>query len=254
MPVYFNKQVDAFKDASEKRNSIIFKNTLFKFSSIKNNKQFAKLILSTKPDKRHFYELLREGRQQLMFADIDGPQITDISDVKKYISKLRKLLRAEFKKQRFSNSKFSYSVQYERWLINSDFTKKSFKLSLHFLYLNAGFKNSDHQKKFWKGIENKILSNDEFSILRKNDKKTIIDLVVYSKNRALRTIYSSKKIFGYRNNPRGGGKDVSEKKEVKEEVFLLPLEMKNKPRILGNVNITEYFVNQKPPNFIYSRN
>jgi hypothetical protein len=120
-----------------------------------------------------------------MFADLDGEGLS-VSRVE-LLDKWEKLMQ-----QVFVDVGMDYKANRVRWLQSS-----GEKISYHWSY-NESFKNCDDQKLFWKYVEH-VIERDysELCFLRtraddKMELMTVLDISVYSKERAFRTYNSTK--------------------------------------------------------------
>jgi hypothetical protein len=125
-----------------------------------------------------------------MFADIDGESLS--ATPLQIITLFNRLMKHVFKLL-----KMKYNSKHVRILSACDGSKTSF----HWSYFNGcTFANSEEQKKFWQYVSHIIESNNEYNDLtylnQRSDNKChsacIIDMSVYSNNRAMRTILSHK--------------------------------------------------------------
>ena len=166
-----------------------------KFASMVCQNEFIDLILNTDPEKRAYYEVLVADKPQKMFADLDSGSCIDLSDEELLLKKIT--IAKEFElllRDVFISLQMSFDSTLCHWLIC---TGK--KLSLHFCY-EFVFENNLKQREFWDYVtlvlkyEEKTGNYDNlFDLnLNNNTMDPIIDSCVYSRNRAMRTIYSHK--------------------------------------------------------------
>lgn len=187
---WYDTQDGAFKAMEERKDTIIVKYGNYKFTSFTDQESFLDFMFEDCEAKdRQFYEVLLADKPQRMFADIDGEGLTITKEeVLTLFEKLMKMV--------FEAVHMPYKKKYVRVLCS---TGK--KISFHWSYLGGlTFKNSEEQKEFWKYVEYIIESDPEFADLcflrtrsdNKMELKNVLDLGVYSKNRAMRTVGSCK--------------------------------------------------------------
>ena len=173
----------AMEDAGD---TILVKWGNFHFTSFSDQDEFLDFISECKEEERQFFEVLRENKPQLMFADLDGEglSITRIQLYEEWESLMKRV---------FNDTGLTFKQSNVR-LLNST----GDKISGHWSYLGLSFKNSEEQKEFWLYVDF-IIERDypQLCFLRKRaDEKlelmNVLDIAVYSKNRAMRTIYSHK--------------------------------------------------------------
>jgi hypothetical protein len=84
--------------------------------------------------------------------------------------------------------------RYDSYQVRILKSKGDEKTSFHILYLDEVFENIEHQKEIWKQINHTFLNaaSPALRSIYEVDKKSVIDMGVYTKNRAMRTIYSKK--------------------------------------------------------------
>jgi hypothetical protein len=189
---WYDTQEEAFRAMEERKDTIVVKWGNFKFTSFTDQETFLDFMLEEcEAEARQFYELLLADKPQRMFADLDGEGLT--------ITKAEVL--ALFEKlmiEAFEAVHMPYKKKYVRILCST-----GEKISFHWSYLGGlTFKNSEEQKEFWKYVEFLIESDPsgEFANLcflrtradNKMELKNVLDLGVYSKNRAMRTMGSCK--------------------------------------------------------------
>lgn len=177
----------AINIAKECGNQVIVKHGNYSFGSVYNYDQLAQLIDRTHYRDRIFYELVT-GRQNC-FADIDG----------EFAFLEHKTPEPYFKSVYHFMERNLPDFDPEQLFILDSSTDK--KLSLHINYLGVVFENCDHQKPFWQDAIRFFEEHDEHRHMgviqkRKDDKydrKSVVDVAVYGKNRAMRTIHCHKK-------------------------------------------------------------
>ena len=154
------------------------------FATFLNQNEFVEYIEDTPEQQRQFFEVLKEGRPQRMFADLDCEGLS--------INRIHLLEQWQMLIQRvFKDVGLEYNQNYVK-LLNSSGNKISF----HWSYLGKSFKNSEEQKLFWQYVEHIIEQEyPELCFLRtRSDNKmelmNFLDISVYSKNRAMRTYHS----------------------------------------------------------------
>jgi hypothetical protein len=179
---WYNKQAEAL---AQHENVILVKWGNFNFTTFFAQDEFVEFIEETPEKDRHFYEVLRGGQPQRMFADLDGEGLS-VSRIE-LLDKWEKLMQ-----QVFVDVGMDYKANRVRWLQSS-----GEKISYHWSY-NESFKNCDDQKLFWKYVEH-VIERDysELCFLRtraddKMELMTVLDISVYSKERAFRTYNSTK--------------------------------------------------------------
>jgi len=184
---WYDTQDEAFKAMEECKDTILIKWGNFKFTSFTDQEEFLDYLEECSEDDRQFFELLLADKPQKMFADLDGEGLTITKEeVLILFEKLMKMV--------FEAVHMPYKPKHVRILCST-----GDKISFHWSYVGGlVFKNSDEQKEFWKYVESVIESSyPELCYLRtrsdgKLELKNILDLAVYSKNRAMRTILSHK--------------------------------------------------------------
>jgi phage/plasmid-associated DNA primase len=179
---WFKKQEEALRNAE---GEILVKWGNFHFTTFFAQDELVEFIEETPPEQRQYYEVLTEGNPQRMFADLDGEGLT-ISDIDVLV------VWSKLMQQVFKDVNLTYDTKKVRIL-----KSKGKKISYHWSYLKS-FRNSDEQKLFWKYVEH-IIERDytELCFLRtRSDNKmelmNVLDISVYSKNRAFRTYHSTK--------------------------------------------------------------
>ena len=183
---WHTKQEDAILAMERSKATILAKWGNFHFTSFSDQDEFLDFISECKEEERQFFEVLMAGKPQLMFADLDGAGLS-ITRVELY-EEWEILM-----KQVFNDTGLTFKPSNVR-LLNST----GDKISGHWSYLGLSFKNSEEQKEFWLYVDF-IIERDypKLCFLRKRaDEKlelmNVLDIAVYSKNRAMRTIYSHK--------------------------------------------------------------
>lgn len=184
---WFGKQEQAFAYMEEKKNKIPIKFGKYKFGSVINQDEFINLILES--DEKIYYELLREDKPQRIFSDIDGEKLTIkiVELYKQWCALLTEVFKAVEGLPKFNQQNVR--------IINSSDKNK---LSLHWNMTDLYFRNCTEQKELWGYVEHVIEQKYPdlcYSYTREDGKielRTVVDLAVYTKNRAMRTIYSHK--------------------------------------------------------------
>ena len=180
-------QTYAMDIAKECGNQVIVKYGDYAFGSVYNYDTLANMIDKTPYKDRMFHEILQD--KQHCFTDIDG----------EFSEMLEKTPEPYFKSiYTFLESHIDGFDPSQLFILNSS-TKD--KLSLHINYKGIVFENCDHQKPFWQDAISFFEENDEhrhMGIIKKttNDKferKSVVDVQVYSKNRSMRAINCHKK-------------------------------------------------------------
>lgn len=195
---------------------VMIKYDNYEFASVQDHDELADLIVRTKAADRCYYEVLLADTPQYLFADIDG-QFKDLEsgNVIDYLNLVSSKLKMKIP-----------DFDEDRLLILDSSTDQ--KLSLHLSYPIV-FKDCIIQKRFWNDI-----CHDEDSLLQSiylrtddtYEKRSVIDLAVYSRNRPMRTILSHKKV----------------KKGVSPRT-LLPKRLVGSSLVeIENPNISDYFI------------
>ena len=181
---WYKKQEDALAPENS-RGEILVKWGNYHFTTFFAQDEFVEFIEETPENDRHFYEVLSEGRGQRMFADLDGEGLS-INSTQLLVSWQELMIKI------FAHMRLIYDKQKVRIL-----KSRGEKISFHWSYLES-FKNSDDQKLFWKYVEH-VIENEhpDLCFLRtradgKMELMNVLDISVYSKNRAFRTYWSTK--------------------------------------------------------------
>jgi hypothetical protein len=182
----FKNQKDAIEN--QKDDEILYKYTDFEFGSVLDHKKYINMISKGKKNK-HFYEILQVNQPVVLWCDIDG----NFSDLNFNTAEECYLLFTELMKEVFSNLNIKFDSSRE-YLLNAS---TSDKLSLHWMYDGIDFETNVDQKEFWLYVNYSIKSIMEytkltFSNLDKDTIDTVLDTSVYTKNRAVRSIYNTK--------------------------------------------------------------
>ena len=231
---WFKKQEDAL-EASE--GDILVKWGNFHFTTFKDQEDFMEYILECSEDERQFFEVLKADRPQRMFADLDGEGLA-ITREQLYALWGKLMIRV------FDDVGLTFKKKNVR-ILNST----GDKISAHWSYLGLSFRNSEEQKVFWKYVEHIIeQSYSDLCFLRtradnKMELMTVLDIAVYSKNRAMRTIYSHKS-----GSPRVLMPCKIREGEIKEIQYADPLDY-----LIYEPDATEYY-DLKIPKFEKVRN
>lgn len=211
----FSTQKAMFDEMDSK--SIPFKDGQYKFGYVSSHGELEKLILSTDEESRNFYEILKQGDSQYMYCDIDATLPFNNMSFEDIALRFNEIMTETFK-----SYDLKLNPKYSKYLTASN----EDKLSIHWTYTDFVFQNSEKQKQFWASV---ILNFSEFNIIQRTTTgkvlvKNIIDMAVYTRNRAMRTIYSRKK----------GSNRV-----------LAPFEINDKKIIMLNqkdIKLTDYFI------------
>lgn len=167
------------------------------FIGFKSFRSFIKFYEAQDDKKNYYYELLIDKKPCKIFCDIDGEPERLIDDATKefIISTFIKLLKDNFKQCLGEE----YDHKKAKWLESS----RPEKFSLHFIYDSEYCVDAKTQGEFWKYLAQKIQDMEEYKWLRnklwpevKKGGPVLIDLAVYSANRAFRIMYSKKCDFG----------------------------------------------------------
>ena len=183
---WHTSQEDALLVMEQQGDVVLVKWGNFHFTSFTDQDEFLDFISECEEEDRQFFEVLLAGKPQLMFADLDGAEL----------SITREALYAEWQilmKKVFKDMGLTFKPSNVR-LLNST----GDKISAHWSYSGLSFENSEKQKEFWLYVDF-IIERDHpnlcFSRKRADEKlelMNVLDIAVYSKNRAMRTIYSHK--------------------------------------------------------------
>ncbi len=222
-------QKAAFEYKDEEKHQVSAKYTNFKFGSYKNIQSFEEAILNTPKEKRFYYEHITGGCK--LYADIEKE-----SHPSELLLAKRHLI-LDLIKELILKACEEYGIkcddEHMKFLDSSAKKGDEDKLSFHFCLNGIYFAKAYDQQGFWKYIETLIFENDRYRDLivlkKKNDtieQTTMFDLSVYSKNRALRTIFSRKQKSGM-------------------ERTLIPItwdETGIKKLVFGSFRLSDYFV------------
>ena len=164
------------------------------YGSFATQQAFVQYIQDTPERSRHFYEVLVAGEPQRMFCEMDGhfSALTAETDTeKKIVARFYELLEQVFRTLELG----TLDLGVHRWLTSS----RADKLSLHWVSReNRVFRNADEQKQFWQYV--RLVAERDFpDLLYVHRRPTgvmearcVIDDAVYTNNRAMRTVLSSK--------------------------------------------------------------
>lgn len=185
---WYGKQSEALEAMKERGDTIMMKHGCYLFASITDQESFMDFILETPKENRCFFELLLEGKPQRMFCDIDGENLTITRE--QLYEQWTNLMKEVFEE---------IHVPFKSRNVKLLDASKGSKLSGHWSYVGGlVFKDCDQQKEFWNYVESiiEVKYPDLCYVKERKDKKlelkTVLDLGVYSRNRAMRTIYSHK--------------------------------------------------------------
>lgn len=183
---WYNQQNDAVSEMERVGDKILVKWDSYNFTSFVDQDEFMDFITECKESDRQFFEVLTADKPQLMFADIDGEGLA-ITREQLYIE--WEILM----KKVFVSCGLKFDSSRVR-LLNST----GDKISGHWSYIGLSFKSCVEQKAFWLYVDSVIESeHPNLCFMRKRvDEKlelmNVLDIGVYSRNRAMRTIYSHK--------------------------------------------------------------
>ena len=167
----------------------------YSYNSFKDLDMFL-IYQSTINEPKHFYELIRENKPCKEYYDIDAPK-SDFKSINIFLQEFNKL-REEFITTQQIITEFEPLLEkhqrnlYEYIAINRRLVPcqivtescSSNKFSLHIVY--------NHKRKFKNTTELKYFMNAFDHFLKSKNTKIKLDLSVYNKNSAMRTIGSSK--------------------------------------------------------------
>jgi len=216
----------AMNIAKECDNQVIVKYGNNYFGSVRDYSELARLCERESYKDRVFYELITG--KQYCFCDIDG----DFKDLtyktpEPYYKSVYDYIEA-------SVPDFNPDLM----TILSSSTKD--KLSLHITYRGVIFENCEHQKPFWKDASIHWEANAEHMSLvykradGKYDRRSVMDITVYSKNRAMRAINCHK---------------------INSDRVLVPVEWTQAEKLveINKVKTENYFIGTKEDsNFLYN--
>lgn len=212
---WFNKQAPAITHMQEKNHKIFVKRGNYQFGSFEDQEDFIESMMDLPVSERIFYEVLLEEKPQRMFCDIDGGRLNPLE----LYTTWNKLMA-----QVFEELKMEFNPDLVRILDSS----KGPKISGHWSYIGKAFKDCKEQKKFWEFVESVIERDyDQMTtiVTKCNGAMhwaSVLDMSVYSRNRAFRTIYCHKE-----------GSDR----------ILNPIKIKNeKIKLIKNINALEYLI------------
>lgn len=156
------------------------KETAKGFLAVKDRVAFLEAHKDKSP---HLNEIIQEGRKCVFVCDIDGCPIIGAEDVEYF----EQTFREHFAKLwTIENIAFQFI-----WLSSNKEKTGSYHVLIHCTANGEtyGFADLKDQKRFWKAFPR----NGVFADVRSGKKMVpVIDLAIYSKNRGLRTIYSTK--------------------------------------------------------------
>ena len=187
-----------------------------KFGSVKNNKTFAKLIKKTPPEKRTFQEVLLDGKPLFPYWDLDMDLKAKPDDLlltrKNIITSFHSLLEIAFQKVLGETFKCHFMM----WSDSSGPKEGQFKVSLHCVYIDPEISwkynraksltltkeerekrnQRESQFQFASILVEMAREYKDLLFLQENDdnikQSCIIDTLVYSTNRAMRSLYCHK--------------------------------------------------------------
>jgi hypothetical protein len=215
----FYFQEPMFKYMTEYKHSIPAKITDKIFTSFISQDELADAI-SDSPNPM-YYELLQADKPQRMFCELDGKLPFNGLSLEKVLQKFTDLMAHVFETLNITNNNIKLTS-----------ASNNVKLSIHWVNTSYVFRNCEIQQKFWNyvaTIQAELYPELNCVIRQKNGEKyqikSIIDTSVYTKNRAMRTIYSTKE---------------------EQQRPLLPIKFDGKIREVkrGRFNIMDYFIFQ----------
>lgn len=185
----FKSQDEALTRMRELGHTKLCKIGKYSFFTMKDNESFGRKI---EREPNNYFEVLIENQPCYLYCDMDGEFVASKTEERQILSCFLRMLQKTFKD--YLNEDFDYYNV--RFLTNH----RKDKFSIHFSYIGKTFSNHELQKAFWKWMIYEINQDKEASELlfftKQKDniltKKCIIDMLVYTKNRAMRTINSFK--------------------------------------------------------------
>lgn len=182
----FRTQQPMFEYMEEHKHAIPAKITNKIFTSFVDGYEFMDAI--NEDSNPMYYELLQADKPQRMFAELDGALPLNGMDLDGVVATFENFIADGLR-----TLDIKYNPARSRWTTAS--TNK--KLSIHWVYLDYTFENCDIQKQFWHYMETiQATSYPQLDIFAEHGSnhviKSVIDLGVYTRNRAMRTIYSTK--------------------------------------------------------------
>lgn len=190
----YGKQQDALLEMKKQNTEgFLYKYTDYKFGFVNDIQEFIEILLEF-DGKKHFYEVLQPKQPVALWCDIDALW----SDLTQETPEEVYMLFQNLMKDVFLECGLNYNPRSE-YILLARTKEDGKKLSIHWSYDDVIFPCNTEQLKFWKYVELKIKSTAKYIPLtfttNRNNKPritTIIDTGVYTKNRAVRTIYSTK--------------------------------------------------------------
>lgn len=185
----FRVQKPMFDYMEEHKHSIPIKITDKIFTSFQSQDEFADAIIDN--SNPMYYELLQEGMPQRMFCELDGHLPYNGLSLNEVLMQFNGLMNHIFTTLNIGASPRNITLTS---------ASNSNKLSIHWVNTKYVFQNCDIQKKFWNyvvSVQAELYPDLNLVIKQNTDGekyqiKSIIDTAVYTKNRAMRTIYSTK--------------------------------------------------------------
>ena len=193
---WFPRQAAAFEMMDEKKLIVPIKYGNNAFGAYGDSDDFVDALMNTEPKDRHFYELLKAGLPQRMFCELDGKlpygeqRLDEIGVIQRLVNLVNGVAGT-----------LGFPLDWGRVRWTSSSTRS--KLSLHVVFTQHTFENCERQKAFWDYVN--YVGASECPELGRIDKvnygdrdgeyfrpESVIDMGVYSKNRAMRTIWSTK--------------------------------------------------------------
>jgi len=190
-------QQTSFNHMDEVNDDIPVKYKNYTFGSYQDHDAFIDTLMHLTEERRMFFECLRAGRAQAMFTEMDG----ELPYGELELNEVQILEHWHNLMVQVSNT-LHLGLDAKKWRYTT--ASKGAKLSLHIVYADASiaFANCDEQKLFWAYVH-EVMSKDypwlcgltKINYKDKNDTyrwSSIMDLSVYTANRAIRTMYSHK--------------------------------------------------------------
>lgn len=193
-------QAEALKYKQDHNHQVLAKWGDYTFGSFPTQEAFADYIAQTPPPQRQFYEVLLADEPQRMFCEMDGyfTELPDGVSEAGVVADFYTLMERVFATLGLGPLR----SEQHRWLTSS----QGSKLSLHWVYLDGRvFRNCNDQNAFWAYVRH-VAEQDFPNLLYVHQQKDqqgqangvmearcVIDGAVYTANRAMRTIHSSKK-------------------------------------------------------------
>ena len=186
-------QEEALKYMEAEGHLVLAKWTAYAFGSFPTAEALAQYIEQTPAEHRQFYEVLLAEQPQRLFCEMDGlfSQLSRGATEASVIQDFYRLMETVFDQLDLGQ----LNTEHDRWLTST----QGDKLSLHWVHLGQQvFRNSQEQQAFWRYV--RTVAEREFPnllyVYQQQDgvmtPRCVLDDAVYTANRAMRTIYSSK--------------------------------------------------------------